>query len=279
MVKLVTSEVYVPRRELEERLRSAHLPYLRLGHGTPQLLVLPGINDALQSLQSDAKFAEWLCGGLAIDRTVFVVGRPRGLRPSATLAGMADTYALALRDEIERADVLGVSMGSAIAEELAAASPERVRRLILALAGPYVHPEKRSIYDRWLALARANRWRELHLDIIGVIYGPRRRAAFSMLLPAGDRYRLAADVDPQDFVVSIQACLNHDSRSVLGRIRAPTLVLGGTDDPLVPAGLFESLAETIPGGSLRLFEGAGHGLPEERRDEFQGAVLEFLNAP
>lgn len=57
---------------------------------------------------------------------------------------------------------------------------------------------------------------------------------------------------PSDFVVSTQACLEHDARDKLSSIRSPTLVLGGTTDQLFPTELFREVAEAIPHAQLQL---------------------------
>ena len=58
---------------------------------------------------------------------------------------------------------------------------------------------------------------------------------------------------------------------------APSLVIGGMDDALMPPSALRELAERIPCATLRLFERAGHGVIEERKEDFERAIIEFLD--
>lgn len=58
---------------------------------------------------------------------------------------------------------------------------------------------------------------------------------------------------------------------------APSLVIGGMDDALMPPSALRELAERIPCATLRLFERAGHGVFEERKEDFERAIIEFLD--
>ena len=59
-------------------------------------------------------------------------------------------------------------------------------------------------------------------------------------------------------MAQVQAIAGHDTVARLGRIAAPTLVLHGTEDEMVPFGNAAVLAEGIPGARLEVFEGVGH---------------------
>jgi pimeloyl-ACP methyl ester carboxylesterase len=83
--------------------------------------------------------------------------------------------------------------------------------------------------------------------------------------------------EPSDFLVSLEAAVAHDASASLGRIQAPTLVIGGTNDVFFPPALLRETAERIPQATLRLIDGSGHGAYELRKGEFEDAVLAFLN--
>jgi pimeloyl-ACP methyl ester carboxylesterase len=83
--------------------------------------------------------------------------------------------------------------------------------------------------------------------------------------------------NPADFLVSLEACLGHDSSELLGRIQAPTLVIGGSDDVFFPSPLLRETAQRISHAVFRLLDGGSHGAYELKRNEFEDAVLEFLH--
>ncbi len=80
------------------------------------------------------------------------------------------------------------------------------------------------------------------------------------------------------YAAQFGASAAHDAYDRLPDIAAPTLVLHGTDDPLLPVGNGRILAERIPGAKLVLFEGARHGYFIEKQAEADAAVLDFLRA-
>ncbi len=256
---------------------AGRFPFVRMGHGPQTLVILPGINDALGELTHRERFAAWLCGLFAEGRSVYLVSRPPGLAAGFTIETAAAEYARVIAAEFGRVDVLGLSMGSAIAQALAAAHGDVVHRLVLALAGARMHPASRPIYERFIALARAGAWRELYLALIEETYGPSRRSVLAALLPESDDVFTRAPTDPHDFIASLRACMTYDLRDRLHRITAPTLVVGGTEDRLMPQELFRELAAGIPGATLHLIEGAGNGAVEQAKDEFLGVVRRFLN--
>lgn len=73
-----------------------------------------------------------------------------------------------------------------------------------------------------------------------------------------------------------QASTAHDLWEQLSSIRAPTLVLQGTDDGLNPPGNASLLAEQIPGAELRFIDGGRHAYYVDHRQEANDIVLEFL---
>jgi pimeloyl-ACP methyl ester carboxylesterase len=84
--------------------------------------------------------------------------------------------------------------------------------------------------------------------------------------------------EPEHFAAQVDAILALDDslRFELDEVRAPTLVITGSQDMLTPFGDAEELAEMIPGARLRELRGAAHGLMVEQPGVFNAAVLEFL---
>jgi len=182
---------------------------------------------------------------------------------------------------IDAANVYGVSMGGMIAQEMALRHPEKVRSLILGATSPggphAVAPDAqalRALLDQGAAVDSA-----INSALLDVLISP------TYLAERGSevlqKFQGLADypaTPPESYAAQLQAAARHDTYDRLPDIAAPTLVLHGTDDPLLPVGNARILAERIPGAKLVLLEGARHGYILEKQAEADAAVLEFLHA-
>jgi pimeloyl-ACP methyl ester carboxylesterase len=183
--------------------------------------------------------------------------------------------ALQVLDEagVERAHVLGASLGGMIAQEVAAAAPDRVDKLVLCCttpggAGAVPIPE---VTLRLLAESASLAPEiALRLFIENALAAPPDEGLVDELL----RRRLANPPDPQGW--QAQAGAGATFPGIAGSILAPTLVLQGTEDNVVDYRNADLLAAVIPGASVRLFPGTGHLFFWERSGEVVAAVTEFL---
>jgi 3-oxoadipate enol-lactonase len=198
-----------------------------------------------------------------------------------SIAGMAaDTVGLMDALGIERAHVVGASMGGMIAQELALAHPARVRSLQLwcTMARP----------DAWM-LALLRSWRTVRTTLS--FEAAFRAMALWLFAPAtfAERPQLVemvvqgaiANPFPQSvtgFLRQCDAVAGHDALERLPGIACPTLVAVGEADALVPPRFSREIAARIPRAELRLLAGAGHVCFWERAEAFNARVLEFAAA-
>jgi 3-oxoadipate enol-lactonase len=206
-------------------------------------------------------------------------GAGRSDKPFSTysLEQMADD-AVAVLDAVgvDRAHVMGASMGGVIAQILAIRSPERVLSLTLACTACRNFAWRRELLGSWATTAteqgvaamsrRAARW----------VIGPR---SFRRLSPAlGWLGPIGMTRTSHGFVAQVRAILSIDESLVdlLATINAPTLVIVGNQDILTPRGDSEEIADRIPNAELVVVSGAAHGLMIEHCQTFNRVVLEFL---
>lgn len=168
---------------------------------------------------------------------------------------------------IERAHVVGASMGGMIAQVLAARHPERVATLtsIMSSSG---NPSPRVALGSRRALRVLLR-RPGRLDtveavtehlmyVFGVIGSPGFRAQPHLLREQMQRVAQRG-YDPAGAERQLLAIFaSGDRRPLLARITAPTLVIHGADDPLVPVAAGIDTASHIPGAQLKIIPGMGH---------------------
>jgi pimeloyl-ACP methyl ester carboxylesterase len=191
---------------------------------------------------------------------------------AADAAGLLDAL------EVERAHVVGASMGGMIAQTLAIEHPARVRTLtsIMSTTGhrdlPPARPEAMALLvtpippDRESALERSVQVSR----VIGSPAYPSDEAELRAL--AGRVYDRG--VNPPGFARQLVAILASGSRrEALAAVRTPTLVIHGEADPLVPFEGGRDTAEAVPGAELLAIPGMGHDLPRALWPTFVEAIV------
>jgi poly(3-hydroxyalkanoate) depolymerase len=178
---------------------------------------------------------------------------------------------------VEQADVLGYSFGGAVAQRLARRAPERVRRLVLAATTPGWGGVPGSLRT----LARMSTplryyWRPYYESIVGDLMGGRPRHDDEFVRRHGED-RLANPPDPLGYVWQL-AALSSDVGSLpwLHRVRQPTLVVTGDDDPVMPLANAHLLAHRLPNARLFVAPGEGHLLLLDPRSAALPAIRGFL---
>lgn len=178
---------------------------------------------------------------------------------------------------IEAAHVAGLSMGGAIAQELAIAHPDRVLSLTLmstwAKADSFLYRLMRSWADAALSCGMTPLWEQLLLWS----FSPRLFDAGGERLGAmlAGAPRRAADIET--FADQARACIEHDARDRLGSITAPTQILVGDHDIYTPERCARQLHELIPGSSLVRLAGSAHAFPIEEPDVFTSRLMSFID--
>ncbi|HEY8515572.1 MAG TPA: alpha/beta fold hydrolase [Candidatus Binatia bacterium] len=206
------------------------------------------------------------------------VGRsdvPKGAYTIAQMAG--DAAAVLDACGIERAHVIGMSLGGMIAQRLALTYPERLRSLVLICttpggrnavpASPEVLQALATGGDDPAEVYRRNAW---------FLYGEDTRQNHPERIEEDLAERMRIPTTPTGYFGQLQAAMHHDTWDELGALRVPTLVLHGEADLLVPTENGRLLAQRIPGAELVLIPGAGHMLQADAGDVLRDAVLGFL---
>ena len=254
--------------------RGGPVDYIAFGKGERSLIILPGLGDGLKTVRGMALPMALMYRIFAKDFRVYVFSRGRELPAGADCQYMAHEVKEAMDAlGIERAHVLGVSMGGAIAQHLAAEYPERVDKLVLAVSYARVNDTVYESVGSWVKKAGEGDYAGIFADTAERSYSEKQLRLYRPLYPILGRF--SAPKDPQRFMTMTEACLKHDASALLEKINAPTLVIGGDRDKAVGGNAAEGLASAIKGAELFVYEGYSHGLYEEAPD-FQQTVLEFL---
>ncbi|MEV6640421.1 alpha/beta hydrolase [Amycolatopsis sp. NPDC051371] len=174
---------------------------------------------------------------------------------------------------VDRAHVVGHSLGAVVAAHLAGTRPDRVRKAVLHAAWPVTDTRQDAEFRYWLDLLETGTFaRMLPLMAFGPRYWEQATAESNEQLVKTLETMIEPGTDRQ-----IEVDRAVDLRDVLGQITAPVLVLGSAHDRLITADQQRELVAAIPDARAAAID-AGHGAPAELPDEFARIVLEFVSA-
>ncbi len=260
-------------------VRIAVRPARRRWRGSPDstpLLLINGIGASLELLQP---FVDELDPALEVIRfdVPGVGGSPLPAAPYR-FTGLCRLIAELLTElGHDRADVLGISWGGAVAQHFGYTQRPRCRKLVLVstATGMIMVPARPSVLVR-MATPRRYTDRNYLADVAGELYGgsartdPRRVAA---AMHAGNRVGSRTG-----YLYQLAAGAGWTSVQYLRLIRQPTLIVAGDDDPLIPLANARLMHRLIPDSQLHVFEGGHLGLVTEAA-ELAPLISSFLTMP
>jgi 3-oxoadipate enol-lactonase len=186
----------------------------------------------------------------------------------------SDAAAVLDAAHVQSAHVFGVSMGGMIAQEFALQYPDRVLSLILgctASGGPHaVQPEPAALQTLMRQGMNPEQAKEAIIPFIYDAATPRERIDEDMAI------RMKWYPTPQGYMGQLRGIMGWEAYSRIAQITAPTLVIHGETDRLVPAANGRLIAERIPGAKLVLIPHASHIFETDQPGAAHQAVLEFL---
>jgi poly(3-hydroxyalkanoate) depolymerase len=243
--------------------------------GWPMLLLCNGIGASLELFQPFTDALDPRRGIIRFDMPG-IGGSPAPVLPyhlatsAPLLAGLLDQLGC------PEADVLGISWGGALAQQFAISRPGRVRRLVLVATGPgaLMVPAHPKVLVRMLT-PRRHRDPGHAARIAGALYGGSARddpAAVRDLLHGTTRLGTA-----RGYYYQLISAAGWTSLPRLPGLRAPTLILAGDDDPIIPLANARIMHRLIPGSELRIYHG-GHLELAADPGRIAPAVESFLQA-
>ncbi len=248
------------------------LAHTEIGTGPPLLLIM-GLNasGAAWAPHTEAWSAAFRC--IAVDnRGAGLSPAPPGPYRTAELA--EDCAALIERLALGPCRVAGISMGGAVAQELALRRPDLVERLVLVATWARPHPYTRAILDTLAEVRSRCDVADFTMHLQTLVWTPDWFAAHADELIATRSDEPAVAV--KALAAQAAACRDHDAYDRLDRIRVPTLVTAGGRDRFIPPALSAEIAARIPDARWELFADTGHVHHWEELDRFNDTVQEFL---
>jgi 3-oxoadipate enol-lactonase len=257
---------------------SVRIAWERHGRGAP-LLLIHGLG-----------YARWgwepVLPGLA-ERFDVVLFDNRGIGESDappgpyTAAELADDAIQALDEAgVDRAHVVGTSLGGMVAQELALGYPDRVDRLVLACTtpgGPNAHPMPQQTVALMAEAATLEPAVALRRFVENAL-APATVAEHPELVDRILAHRIATAQDPVAWAAQAAAGATFDAFERLGALAAPALVQHGDEDVVVDPRNADLLVELLPDAHLERLPGTGHLFFWEAPERFVSSVSAFLEA-
>ncbi len=190
-----------------------------------------------------------------------------------------DTIGLMKVLGIEKAHILGVSMGGMIAQEIAINYPNMVERLVLVVTspgGPKAIPPSPEALEQLTMDRSKMKPEDIAKKVIETLFPQDYLKRHPEILDKFIKRITKYMIPPDAYMRQLNAVMNFNSYERLHKIRAPTLIVMGGKDIIVPPENGRILAEKIPNSKLVIFEESGHGLIVQEREKFLKIVTDFL---
>ena len=252
---------------------SVQIAWERRGAGPPVVLI-HGLGYARWGWEPVAdSLAEHFEVVLLDNRGIGESEAPPGPYTCAEMAG--DVLGVLDEAGIERARVVGTSLGGMIAQELALAAPDRVDRLVLVCTtpgGPNAAPMPSVTVELIAAAPGMEPLAALRRFVENALAPDPPQELVERILA----HRLATAQPAAAWAAQAAAGVSFDAWERVPLIAAPALVLHGTVDVVVDPANAALLGERVPGARVELFDGCGHLLFWEEPARFVEVVGEFL---
>jgi pimeloyl-ACP methyl ester carboxylesterase len=194
-----------------------------------------------------------------------------------TIRMMADdTIGLMDHLHIDKAHILGISLGGMIAQELAVNYPQRVNRLVLGCTFCKQDNNTSGDYPEW-GKAVESGLKGNYDPMFDKLFNKRLNQIIlgSVLKRA---LKKSGEAGTRGIAGQYQASAKHNTADKLPRINLPTLVIGGTADRVMKPSSFKVLSSLIPQSKLIMIENGSHSIFVETRGRFNREVLNFLKS-
>lgn len=257
------------------KIGNTDMDYIAFGNGQKNLVMIPGLGDALRTVRGTASIFAVMYREFAEDYKVYVFSRKNQLEEGYSTKDMAkDQSDVMEKLGISKASIMGVSQGGMIAQYMAIDYPGLIDKLVLAVTASRPNETVKNIVSNWIALAEANDYKGIVVDTVEKSYSDKNIKKYRLLYPILSR--VGKPKDFSRFIIQANACIQHNAYNELSRIKCETLVIGGEDDKVVGKNSSEEIAKQISGSKLVMLKGLGHMAYEESKD-FRRQVLNFLD--
>jgi 3-oxoadipate enol-lactonase len=201
-----------------------------------------------------------------------------GNRPISAEIHTSDLKQMLAHLNVPKAHLVGISHGAYVALKLAATAPEWVGRLALCSIGNDSQAYVKQIVHAWLQILQRTDLETMAWAVMPLVFGKRflnqNRKIVDKVIAA-----IAVRNAKEALIAHFRAMSDYPSpETFVSSIQCPTLVISGSDDPIVSHRDARQLAKDCR-GRHEIFAQTGHSIPAEAPALFQQVVSDFLNQP
>jgi len=179
---------------------------------------------------------------------------------------------------IDKAHIVGASMGGVIAQCFAIDHPDRILSLSLHSTMARISSLTKLKFEIQLYLLEKLEVQDVQLSIAGMIWSEKTLSERFQIIEAfrSARVKAGPQVNKEVYKLQTKALLSTDFLSKLNKIQVPVLVTAGANDGLIPASESRLVHKAIPGSEFHIFKGCGHAASIENSRGFNTISLRFL---
>jgi pimeloyl-ACP methyl ester carboxylesterase len=191
----------------------------------------------------------------------------------------ADAAGLLKALGIEKAHIVGLSMGGFISQEIALSYPDVVNRLVLiatAMGGTRSLELGRPFWEKAAAEIYGKPPQDVYRIDLTLMSAPGFAKRHPDVIDKAVALRMKHPQPLHAFLRQFAACNVFDVTNRAGSIAQPTMIILGQDDPIFPIPLAEDFRRTLPDAKMLVYENCGHAVLLEKPDQLSRDIREFL---
>ncbi len=208
-----------------------------------------------------------------------------------------DIFSVMEKEGVDKAHLVGASMGGMILQKFASLFPERTDKLVLACTLAYLTEHEKEIVKKGFKFIKGveidkidenavKQYISSFFDVdperilnfmIKYVFSPDYLSAGREFILNFFREYIQDGFSIKGFLKQLSAVISHDSRDDLPKIKAGTLVITGDKDKMVPPEKSEYIASKIPNATLKIVKDGSHAFMFEKYEDFNREVISFLS--
>ena len=248
--------------------------YISFGKGKKNLILIPGLGDGLTTVKGTSIPFSILYQAYTKDYTVYSFSSRNEMEEGHTTKDMAMDLKKAMDAlNLTSVDVVGVSQGGMIAQELAILYPEVVNKLVLVVTTARKNDLIEEKIEYWKDLVLKDDYKRFMDDNVKQMYSDAYYKKNKWMVSLVSLFTKPKSF--KRFLIMADACVSHNTYHELDKIQADTLIIGGKLDQVVGYLPSIELNKKIKDSECYIYENYGHALYEEASD-FNTRVLTFL---